>query len=65
MPEETTPPTNEKPAIPFNKVPFSYDTQHEFPEAEPILDPTCVFEEQDRGQGMAVDDIKTYHRTEK
>jgi len=47
------------------KIPFSYQTQKRYPEAEPILDPTCGFEEVDRGEGMGVDDVKTYHRTEK
>jgi hypothetical protein len=47
------------------KIPFSHQTQNRYPEAEPILDPTCGFEEMDRGEGMAVDDEKTYHRTEK
>jgi hypothetical protein len=55
---ETT--TNHKLAK-FSKVPV-----HEpYPEPEPILDPTSDFEEMDRGEGMGVDDIKTYHRTEK
>lgn len=44
---------------------FSYDTEKRYTEAEAILDPTCIFEEMDRGDGMAVDDEKTYHRTEK
>jgi hypothetical protein len=48
-----------------SKPPFSYFTQKRYPEPEAILDPTCDFEEMDRGEGMAVDDIKTYHRTEK
>jgi hypothetical protein len=47
------------------KTPFSYQTQERFPEPEPILDPTCDFEQMDRGEGMGVDDEKTYHRTEK
>ncbi len=46
-------------------VPFSRHTQKRYPEAEPILDSTCSFEEMDRGEGMAVDDEKTYHHTEK
>jgi hypothetical protein len=46
--------------------PFPLTPSHDkFEEPEPILDPTCGFEEMDRGEGMAVDDIKTYHRTEK
>ena len=45
--------------------PFSRDTQHEYPDAEAILDPSCTFEEMDRGEGMGVDDIKTYTRQEK
>jgi len=46
--------------------PFSTTPSHEkYPEPEPILDPSCGFEEMDRGEGMAVDDEKTYHRTEK
>ena len=46
--------------------PFPRTPSHEkFTEPEPILDPTCGFEEMDRGEGMAVDDEKTYHRTEK
>jgi hypothetical protein len=45
---------------------FSRIASHEkYTEPEPILDPTCGFEEVDRGEGMAVDDIKEYHRTEK
>ena len=36
-----------------------------YEEPQPILDPSCGFEEMDRGEGMAVDDEKTYHRTEK
>jgi hypothetical protein len=48
-----------------DKIPFSYQTQKRYPEPEPILDPTCGFEEMDRGEGMGVDDEKTYHRTEK
>lgn len=36
-----------------------------YTEPEPILDSSCGFEEMDRGEGMAVDDEKTYHRTEK
>jgi hypothetical protein len=44
---------------------FSYDTEKRYLEAEAILDATCIFEEMDRGEGMAVDDEKTYHRTEK
>ncbi len=47
------------------KMPFSSHTQERYPEVEPILDPTCGFEEVDRGEGMGVDDEKTYHRTEK
>jgi hypothetical protein len=47
------------------KIPFSHHTQKRYPEAEPILDPTSVFEEADRGEGMGVDDEKTYHRQEK
>lgn len=45
--------------------PFSTNIQKRYPDAEGILDPTCGFEEMDRGEGMAVDDEKTYHRTEK
>jgi hypothetical protein len=45
--------------------PFSHQTQERYAEPEPILDPTCGFEEMDRGEGMAVDDEKTYHRTER
>ena len=45
---------------------FPYKASHDkFSEPEPILDSTCGFEEVDRGEGMAVDDVKTYHRTEK
>jgi len=44
---------------------FSYDTEKRYPEAEANLDPMCIFEEMDRSDGMAVDDEKTYHRTEK
>jgi hypothetical protein len=45
----------------FSRVPV-----HEpYDEPEPILDSTCVMEQVDRGEGMGVDDEKTYHRTEK
>jgi hypothetical protein len=45
---------------------FSTTPSHEaYAEPEPILDPSCGFEEMDRGEGMGVDDEKTYHRTEK
>ena len=47
------------------KDPFSHQTQERYADAEPILDSTCCFEEMDRGEGMGVDDEKTYHRTEK
>ena len=36
-----------------------------YDEPRPILDPSCGFEQVDRGEGMGVDDEKTYHRTEK
>lgn len=55
---------DEDPAL-KKKHPFSTQTQPRYDEAEPILDPTCCFEEMDRGEGMAVNDEKTYHRTEK
>jgi hypothetical protein len=55
----------EKLDIKKKEIPFSYQTQERYPEAEPILDPTCGFEEVDRGEGMGVDDERTYHRTEK
>ena len=32
---------------------------------EPILDASCIMEQADRGEGMGVDDVKTYHRMEK
>jgi hypothetical protein len=45
---------------------FPLVASHEtYSEPEPILDPSCCFEEMDRGEGMGVDDIKTYHHTEK
>ena len=45
---------------------FSREVSHDpYAEPEPILDPSCDFEKMDRGEGMAVDDEKTYHRTEK
>lgn len=45
---------------------FFRAASHEtYPEPEPILDPSCDFEKMDRGEGMAVDDEKTYHRQEK
>ena len=45
---------------------FAREASHEaYREPEPILDPSCDFEKMDRGEGMAVDDEKTYHRTEK
>ena len=45
---------------------FSYQATHEaYVEPEPILDASSVQEQMDRGEGMAVDDEKTYHRTEK
>ena len=56
---------NKEPKPETRKIPFSYHTQERYPEAEPILDASCGFEEMDRGEGMAVDDEKTYHRTEK
>ncbi len=34
-------------------------------EPEPLLDPTSRFEQDDREDGMGVDDVKTYHRNEK
>ncbi|HEY3839432.1 MAG TPA: hypothetical protein VGL72_22830 [Bryobacteraceae bacterium] len=45
----------------FSRVP----THDKFTEPEPILDSSCDFEKMDRGEGMAVDDVKTYHRTER
>jgi hypothetical protein len=45
---------------------FSLVALHEaYGEPEPILDASCDFEKMDRGEGMGVDDEKTYHRTEK
>jgi len=45
---------------------FPYVASREsYTQPEPILDPSCGFEEADRGEGMGVDDEKTYHRTEK
>lgn len=52
---ETRPPENG----PKDKYPPAYV------EPEPILDASCEFEKADRGEGMAVDDVKTYHRTER
>ena len=56
---------NDQPDKDRKMAPFSTQTQKRYPEAEAILDPTCTFEEMDRGEGMAVDDEKTYHRNEK
>jgi hypothetical protein len=39
--------------------------RHPYPEPEPYQDGTSRFEQDDRGDGMGVDDEKTYHRTEK
>jgi len=36
-----------------------------YTEPRPILASDCEFEKVDRGEGMGVDDIKTYHATEK
>ena len=45
---------------------FPYQASHEtYAEPQPILDPSCVMEQMDRGEGMGVDDEKTYHHTEK
>jgi hypothetical protein len=44
---------------------FSYQTLERFPEPEPIVDATSDFEQMDRGDGFGVDDVRTYHRTEK
>jgi hypothetical protein len=56
---------SEQPVKKEKMAPFSQQTQKRYPEAEAILDASCCFEEMDRGEGMAVDDEKTYHRTEK
>lgn len=46
--------------------PLKSDRPHEvYTEPRPILDPDCEFEKADRGEGMGVDDVKTYHATEK
>jgi hypothetical protein len=45
----------------FSRVPI----EEEFTEPETILDSSSIFEQDDRGEGMGVDDEKTYHRTEK
>jgi len=51
---------------PKQKKKFSYVASREtYTEPEPILDPTCGFEEMDRGEGMGVHDERTYSRTEK
>jgi hypothetical protein len=53
-------------ADPHTPTKFSRVPVHEaYVEPEPILDPTCIQEQMDRGEGMGVDDEKTYHRTEK
>jgi hypothetical protein len=36
-----------------------------YSEPEPILDPTCIQEQMDRGEGIGTDDHPTYHRTER
>ena len=46
--------------------PFSTHAMHDvYPEPEMILDPSSVMEQEDRADGMGVDDVKTYHRTER
>ena len=44
---------------------FRVASHKRYTHPEPILDPTCVQEQMDRGDGMGVDDQKTYHHTEK
>ena len=63
MPEEKL----EEPKVQPKKChPFSITPSHdEYEEPEPILDATSIQEQMDRGEGMGVDDVKTYHRTEK
>lgn len=65
MPDKTPDETKDQPDETRKMAPFSSRIQKRYPDAEAILDPTCCFEEMDRGEGMAVDDEKTYHRTEK
>jgi hypothetical protein len=36
-----------------------------YEDPQPILDASSIQEQMDRGEGMGVDDVKTYHRTEK
>jgi len=60
---EQTPPDVPEPAHPRK---FSHVPDHDpYSEPEPVLDPTSRFEQDDREDGMGVDDEKTYHRTEK
>ncbi len=61
MPEETS---EDKRKPKPKKQPFDH-TQERYSDVQPIQDSSCVFEEMDRGEGMGVDDEKTYHRTEK
>lgn len=58
MPEETKTP-NKPREFPRTA---SHDT---YSEPEPILDSSCIMEQVDRGEGMGVDDHRTYHHTEK
>ena len=50
----------------YPPAPFSTHAMHEvYPEPEMILDPSSVMEQEDRADGLGVDDVKTYHRTER
>lgn len=61
--EESIPPDVPTPPGPRR---FSYVPDHDpYPEPEPYIDSSSRFEQDDREDGMGVDDQKTYHRTEK
>jgi len=52
--------------IPPKRREFPREASHDtYTEPEPIVDASSVQEQVDRGEGMGVDDEKTYHRTEK
>jgi len=62
MPEERLDTSRRPP----NERKFPITASHEpYTEPEPILDPSCGFEQMDRGEGMGVDDEKTYYHTER
>lgn len=66
MPGEKTLVKDSEKQTPSKLAPFSRTVSHErYPEPEAILDASCIMEQMDRGEGMGVDDEKTYHRTER